>query len=80
MRYLRIEWIGKEPDSKEIYSHIRNVLGITGFVLSKFCIVEGLIACDRKWVDRVRGALAIRWQFRVLKISGTKKKALEPVK
>ena len=75
MRYIAVEWVGKKPDEKEVYEHVQKVLGIIGFVDSKFRIVNGILACDRKWVDKVRGALALRWQFRVKKISGTLKKA-----
>jgi len=75
VRYIVVEWMEKKPDDREVYRQVAKVLGEIGLARSEFKLLNGVIACDRKWVDKVRGALALRWQFRVKKISGTLKGA-----
>ena len=75
MRYLRIEWISKRPDNKELVDYIRHMFGKMGLIESKFRIVEDLLACETAWVEKIQGALAIKWQFKTVKISGTQKHA-----
>jgi hypothetical protein len=75
MRYLNIDWGKDGPADSEIYSHTVKVIGTAGAADSKLMVKSGLVGCENNWVDKVRGALALRWQLRIKKISGTQKKA-----
>ncbi|MBR9681443.1 MAG: hypothetical protein GOV00_01450 [Candidatus Altiarchaeota archaeon] len=75
MRYLRVEWLGRKPDNKELVDYLRHMFGKMGLIESKFRVVEDLLACEAVWVEKIRGALALKWQFNVLKIGGTQKGA-----
>lgn len=77
MRYMRIDWLGNGPSEAEIIAHLAAVLGKTGFLASGFRIVEGILACENAWLDKVRGALALKWQFHVERVSSTKKSVSE---
>ena len=72
---MLIDWVGDVPAESEIFNHIKQMFGTIGVVESRFFAKEGLIGCETEWVERIRGALALKWQFKVKKISGTKKKA-----
>ena len=74
MRYMALKWFGEKPAKEEIYEHVKKVFGLVGFSRSNFRVMGEIIACDRKWVEKVRGALALKWQFKVIAISGTLKK------
>lgn len=73
MRYMKIEWLGDKPGEPEIAAHLKMMLGKTGFLESGFRISEGILACENAWLDKVRGALALKWQFLVEKVGSTKK-------
>ena len=75
MRYLLLEFKEKRPSDRDLIAQVSKALGQLGLAESQFRIIDELIACDRKWVDRVLAALALKWQFRTKKISGTIKKA-----
>lgn len=72
MRYMQIEWLGTKPSDKEVFLYLSNILGKLGVVDARIRVAE-TISCENAWVNHVRGALALKWQFRVKKISGTKK-------
>ena len=74
MRYLLIDWGENVPTESEIFNHIKQMFGKMGVVESKFFTKDGLLGCETEWVERIRGALSLKWQFEVKKISGTKKK------
>ena len=73
MRYMRLKWIDGRPSEAEIAAHLKLILGKTDFLSSGFRIVEGILACENAWLDKVRGALALKWQFQVERVSATKK-------
>ncbi len=75
MRYLRVEWLSQKPDSRELADYIRHMFGKMGLIESKFRVIDGLLACENAWVDKIKGALALKWQFKTVKISGTRKHA-----
>ena len=76
MRYMKIEWLDKAPEKDELTAYIKHMFGKMGLVESKFTVTpEKLVGCEPQWLERIRGALALKWQFKVTKISGTKKKA-----
>jgi len=43
-------------------------------------VLKRSIESEDKWVDKVRGALALRWQFKVLAVSGTLKSLREKLR
>ena len=73
MRYMLVEWLGEKPADREVLSHLFQLLGRLGIVESKLRVQGDVVACENAWLDKVRGALALRWQFRVKKLTGTKK-------
>ena len=75
MRYLRIEWISEKPNNKDLKTYIQTMFGKIGLVESKFRVIDSLIACETGWVEKIQGALALKWQFKTEKISGTQKNA-----
>ena len=72
MRYIKVEWLGERPTDRDVFVHLLRMLGKLGVTESRLR-VDGIIACENAWLNKVRGALALKWQFRVKKISGTKK-------
>ncbi len=74
MRYFLIDWQKGEPTESEIFTHVRKMIGEQGVAESKFFVKDGLIGTSNKWAEKIRGALALKWQFKIKKISGTKKK------
>jgi hypothetical protein len=71
MRYMRIKWLGGKPSDRDVFVHLSRILGRLAVAESKLR-VDGTITCENEWVDRVRGALALKWQF-TARVSGTKK-------
>ncbi|MBR9679961.1 MAG: hypothetical protein GOU99_02845 [Candidatus Altiarchaeota archaeon] len=75
MRYLKLEFRDEWPTDKELVEQVRQAIGQLGLADSQFKIVDGLIACERGWTDRIIAVLSLKWQFKTKKISGTMKKA-----
>ena len=75
MRYMRINWISQKPDTKELRIYVQHMFGKIGLSESKFRVVDDLIACETSWLEKIQGALALKWQFKTEKISGTQKNA-----
>lgn len=75
MRYLELEFRDSRPSDKELVEQVRAAIGQLGLAESQFRVVDGLIACERGWTDRIIAVLALKWQFKTKKISGTMKKA-----
>lgn len=75
MRYMRLKWLSEMPDNKELRTYIQAMFGKIGLVESKFRVIDNLIACETGWVEKIQGALALKWQFKTEKISGTQKNA-----
>ncbi|HDR53528.1 MAG TPA: hypothetical protein ENN60_02550 [archaeon] len=77
MRYMKIEWLKDEPNSKTLVAYIRHMFGELGLVESGFKVFqgEGLVGCETPWLEKIRGALALKWQFKVTNVSGTRKHA-----
>ena len=80
MRYFLIDWGKNIPSEQEIFNHVQKMFGKIGIVESKFFAKDGLVGCENIWADKIRGALALKWQFKIKKISGTRKKTLQSVK
>ncbi|MBD3263427.1 hypothetical protein GF374_03555 [Candidatus Woesearchaeota archaeon] len=72
MRYIKPEWFGDSPTDKEVFHYLNDFLGTMGVVKARVRVEHGVVRCSNTWLDRVRGALALRWQFRA-SLSGTKK-------
>ena len=81
MRYMKLEWLGDEPDKQTLVAYIRHMFGEIGLVESNFKVLKegGLVGCETKWVEKIRGALALKWQFKVTRVGGTQKQALQDV-
>ena len=71
MRYIRIKWLGEKPSDKEVFVHLSRMLGQLAVAKSKLR-VDTVVSCENAWVNKVRGALALKWQF-TAKVAGTKK-------
>lgn len=72
MRYIQPDWFGDSPTDKEVFHYLRDFLGTLGVVKARVRVDKGVVRCSNKWLDRTRGALALKWQFRA-RVSGTKK-------
>ena len=72
---MRIEWLGRKPDTEELVDYIQHMFGKMGLIESKFRVIDELLACETAWVDKIKGALALKWQFKTVKLSGTQKHA-----
>jgi hypothetical protein len=72
VRYLKPEWLGTKPSDKELFDYLRWFLGTFGAVRAGIRVTGGVVQCENDWLHEVRGALALKWQFRS-ELSGTKK-------
>ena len=77
MRYFLVHWLGERPRDDEVVHHLKRFLGEADFLASGFRIFDGTLACENRWLQKIRGALALRWQFRVTKVGSTKKSVSE---
>lgn len=71
MRYIHVKWLGKPPSDRDVFVHLSRMLGQLGVTQSRLR-VDGTISCENSWVGKVRGALALKWQF-TMTVAGTKK-------
>ncbi|MBR9689877.1 MAG: hypothetical protein GOV01_03210 [Candidatus Altiarchaeota archaeon] len=72
MRHLKFNWLCSEPTDKEIFKHLQDFLGVQGVIASGLRVSQGLVSCENSWLQKVRGAMALKWQFNA-RVSGTKK-------
>ena len=70
MRHIKLIFKQEQPSEKEIYEWLKRSLGIFGVVNGEIRVKGDIVSCGRKWVDKVVGALALKWQFKFL-VSGT---------
>ena len=72
MRYFKINWLGEHPSDSEIQVHLKKILGSLGITLGGVRVNQGIVSSNNSWSEKLRGALALKWQF-TAKVSSTKK-------
>ncbi len=70
MRHIKLFFAGEPPSDRELYEQLRRAIGLHGLINGEVRVRDGIVSCNRKWVGKVKGALALKWQFRAL-VSGT---------
>lgn len=72
MRYFKLRWLSDKPSDAELLTHLNRTLGSLGVTLGNIRVNKGVVSSNNKWSEKLRGALALKWQF-TAKVTSTKK-------